>query len=256
MYFFGPERRAGVDDFRDAVHDSDGLRIVNGARRAAVAAAAQPRRRRDLGLLRRQPAGLRPHPARPRLRALRGRRGALRAAPERLGRAGRALGRGRGHAGGAADRRRVHRQHRRLLAPGRAARRRLASTASATASPGAWPRTRSCRSPASIATRSGLSILDARERVFVVDFDLGMINFATVDAQARGQRRRDQGPQHRAAPRRQHRPRRLPLHRRRAPRRRVPPLARERGRPGLRGLALPLEQVTAGARARRTRSRL
>lgn len=30
MYFFGPERRAGIDDFRDAVHDSDGLRIVNG----------------------------------------------------------------------------------------------------------------------------------------------------------------------------------------------------------------------------------
>jgi glucans biosynthesis protein len=30
MYYFGPERRAGVDDFRDAVHDSDGLRIVNG----------------------------------------------------------------------------------------------------------------------------------------------------------------------------------------------------------------------------------
>ena len=31
MYYFGPERRAGVDDFRDAVHDSDGLRIVNGS---------------------------------------------------------------------------------------------------------------------------------------------------------------------------------------------------------------------------------
>lgn len=31
MYFFGPERRAGWDDFRDAVHDSDGLSIVNGA---------------------------------------------------------------------------------------------------------------------------------------------------------------------------------------------------------------------------------
>ena len=30
MYFFGPENRANVDDFRDAVHDSDGLRIVNG----------------------------------------------------------------------------------------------------------------------------------------------------------------------------------------------------------------------------------
>lgn len=30
MYFFGPESRAGIDDFRDAVHDSCGLRIVNG----------------------------------------------------------------------------------------------------------------------------------------------------------------------------------------------------------------------------------
>ncbi len=30
MYFFGPESRAGVDDFRDAVHDSDGLRMING----------------------------------------------------------------------------------------------------------------------------------------------------------------------------------------------------------------------------------
>jgi glucans biosynthesis protein len=29
MYFFGPEDRSGVDDFRDAVHDSSGLRIVN-----------------------------------------------------------------------------------------------------------------------------------------------------------------------------------------------------------------------------------
>ena len=31
-----------------------------------------------------------------------------------------------------------------------------------------------------IATRGGASILDATERVFVVDFELGMINFATV----------------------------------------------------------------------------
>ena len=31
-----------------------------------------------------------------------------------------------------------------------------------------------------IGTRSGLSILDGRERVFVVDFDLGMIDFTTV----------------------------------------------------------------------------
>ena len=32
-----------------------------------------------------------------------------------------------------------------------------------------------------VATRSGLSILDSRERVFVVDFDLGMIDFATLN---------------------------------------------------------------------------
>lgn len=30
MYFFGPNDRAGVDDFRPAVHDSDGLAISNG----------------------------------------------------------------------------------------------------------------------------------------------------------------------------------------------------------------------------------
>jgi glucans biosynthesis protein len=31
MYYFGPDRRGNVDDFRNAVHDSDGLRIVNGS---------------------------------------------------------------------------------------------------------------------------------------------------------------------------------------------------------------------------------
>ena len=93
-------------------------------RRAAVAAAPQPLGARDLRLLRRQPARLRPHPARPRLRPLRGRRGPLRAPPQRLDRARRALGQGRGHPGRDPFRRRVHRQHRRLLAPGRAARRR------------------------------------------------------------------------------------------------------------------------------------
>jgi glucans biosynthesis protein len=33
-----------------------------------------------------------------------------------------------------------------------------------------------------VSTRSGLSILDARERVFVVDFDLGMVEFPSVVA--------------------------------------------------------------------------
>ncbi|MCL5778672.1 glucan biosynthesis protein [Limibaculum sp. FT325] len=30
MYYFGPEQRAGIDDFRDAVHDSAGLQMITG----------------------------------------------------------------------------------------------------------------------------------------------------------------------------------------------------------------------------------
>ena len=98
MYYFGPESRADVDDFRDAVHDSDGLRIVNGYGERLWRPLRNPARRRDLGLQRREPARLRPDPAGPRLRALLRRRGALRAAPLGLGRARGRLGTGRGDA--------------------------------------------------------------------------------------------------------------------------------------------------------------
>ena len=129
-------------------------------RRAAVAAAAQsrgesrPRRsptttRASFGLIQRARE----------LRALRGRRGALRAAPERLGRAGGRLGPRRGDAGGAAERRRVHRQHRRLLAPGRAAGCRAPSNAFAyRLTWGLASRSEDCRwprsSPPAAASRS------------------------------------------------------------------------------------------------------
>ncbi|MEM7522789.1 MAG: glucan biosynthesis protein [Pseudomonadota bacterium] len=43
MYFFGPERRAGVDDFRDAVHDSDGLQMVTGEGQRIWRPLANPR---------------------------------------------------------------------------------------------------------------------------------------------------------------------------------------------------------------------
>lgn len=33
MYYFGPGDRRGIDDFRDAVHDSDGLQMITGAGR-------------------------------------------------------------------------------------------------------------------------------------------------------------------------------------------------------------------------------
>ena len=56
MYWFGPEDRAGVDDFRDAVHDSDGLAHHQRLWRAHLAAAAQSAGSgRDLVLRRREP---------------------------------------------------------------------------------------------------------------------------------------------------------------------------------------------------------
>lgn len=42
MYFFGPERRAEVDDFRDAVHDSSGLQMVTGAGQRVWRALTNP----------------------------------------------------------------------------------------------------------------------------------------------------------------------------------------------------------------------
>ena len=92
MYFFGPERRAGVDDFRDAVHDSDGLRMVNGAGErlwrplrnppSVQTSAFADENPRSFGLIQRAA----------HFEHYRGRRGALRAAAERLGRARRAAG--------------------------------------------------------------------------------------------------------------------------------------------------------------------
>ncbi|WP_245875572.1 glucan biosynthesis protein [Puniceibacterium antarcticum] len=42
MFFFGPSRRAGVDDFRDAVHDSSGLQMVTGDGRRIWRSLANP----------------------------------------------------------------------------------------------------------------------------------------------------------------------------------------------------------------------
>ena len=42
MFFFGPNDRKDVDDFRPSVHDSDGLAVLQRPRRGAVAAAHNP----------------------------------------------------------------------------------------------------------------------------------------------------------------------------------------------------------------------
>lgn len=44
MYYFSPESRAGVDDFREAVHDSDGLQMITGAKRRLWRPLTNPRR--------------------------------------------------------------------------------------------------------------------------------------------------------------------------------------------------------------------
>ncbi len=64
MYFFGPDRRAGIDDFRDAVHDSSGLQMTNGAGeslwrpltnpRELQISAFQDRNPRGFGLIQRE----------------------------------------------------------------------------------------------------------------------------------------------------------------------------------------------------------
>jgi glucans biosynthesis protein len=179
MYFFGPERRAGVDDFRDAVHDSDGLLMINGAGErlwrplsnpAAVQASAfadvNPRafgliqRNRDFRHFEDAEAHYEQRPS---------------AWVEPTGDWG---------AGAVmlielptdddfADNIVAFWRPGEPLAAG--SEHRFAYRLTWGHAPGEiLPLARV------IATRSGLSILDARERVFVVDFELGMINFPTV----------------------------------------------------------------------------
>ena len=104
-----------------------------------------------------------------------------------------------------------------------------------------------------VATRSGLSILDARERLFVVDFDLGMIEFEGVTPRIEANAATMKGVSSTGC-RRQHRPRRVPLPAGEAERR-VPAVAGERGREGVRNLALPLECLTRTPAGRRRRRR-
>jgi glucans biosynthesis protein len=179
MYFFGPEKRAGVDDFRDAVHDSEGLRMINGAGErlwrplsnpSAVQASAfadvNPRafgliqRNRDFRHFEDAEAHYEQRPS---------------AWVEPAGDWG---------AGSVmlfelptdddfADNIVAFWRPEDPLAAG--GEHRFAYRLTWGPAPGdTLPLGRV------VATRSGLSILDARERVFVVDFELGMINFATV----------------------------------------------------------------------------
>ncbi len=180
MYFFGPERRAGVDDFRDAVHDSEGLRIVNGSGERLWRPLRNPaqietsafgddnpqsfgliQRNRDFAHFEDAEAHYEQRPSAWVEPTTPWGRGAvmLYELPTANEFADNIVAFWRPEAPLAAGS--EHRFAYRLV----------------------WGQTPGEGLPLArvIATRGGVSIIDARERIFVVDFDLGMINFATVE---------------------------------------------------------------------------
>jgi glucans biosynthesis protein len=179
MYFFGPERRAGVDDFRDAVHDSEGLRIVNGRGERLWRPLRNPpsvqsssfadENPRSFGLIQRNRAFEHYQDAEARYDQR----------PSAWVEPGEGWGRGAvmlvelPSADEFNDNIVAFWRPEAPLAPGTQHQFTYRLTWSAT-QPEELPLARVT------ATRSGLSILDSRERVFVVDFDLGTIEFPSV----------------------------------------------------------------------------
>jgi periplasmic glucans biosynthesis protein len=179
MYFFGPERRAGVDDFRDAVHDSEGLRIVNGHGErlwrplrnppSAQTSSFADENPRSFGLIQRNRAFEHYQDAEARYEQR----------PSAWVEPGEGWGRGAvmlvelPSADEFTDNIVAFWRPETPLAPETSHQFTYRLTW-APSHPEELPLARV------IATRSGLSILDTRERVFVIDFDLGMMEFPSV----------------------------------------------------------------------------
>jgi glucans biosynthesis protein len=179
MYFFGPERRAGVDDFRDAVHDSDGLRMVNGGGErlwrplrnptAVETSAFSDDNPRAFGLNQRARSFEHFGDAEAHYHQR----------PSAWIEPGEPWGRG---AVTLVELPSADEFTDNIVAFWRPAEPLAAGSEHPFSYRLTWGMAEDEDLPIArvIATRSGLSILDARERVFVVDFDLGMINFDTV----------------------------------------------------------------------------
>jgi glucans biosynthesis protein len=180
MYYFGPENRADVDDFRDAVHDSDGLRIVNGSGERLWRPLRNPPRvetsafrddnPRAFGLIQRARTFEHYSDAEVHYE----RRPSAWVEPIGAWGAGAVMLAEIPSADEFTDNIVAFWRPAAPLAEGSEARfaYRLSF---GTTQPEDLPLARV------VGTRSGLSILDGRERVFVVDFDLGMIDFVTLD---------------------------------------------------------------------------
>ena len=116
MFFFGPNDRGGVDDFRPAVHDSDGLAIQNGRGEQIWRTLSNPTDLQVSAFVDNNPRGFGLMQRQRDFRAYEDLEARYEQPPERLGRADRRLGRGRGAPGRDPDLDRDQRQHRRLLA--------------------------------------------------------------------------------------------------------------------------------------------
>ena len=179
MYFFGPERRAGVDDFREAVHDSDGLRMVNGAGErlwrplrkptAIETSAFADNNPVSFGLNQRARTFAHFEDAEAHYEL----RPSAWIEPEGDWGQGAVMLVELPSADEFTDN---------IVAFWRPAQPLVPGAGNEFAYKLTWGMVEDEELPLAqvIATRSGLSILDARERVFVVDYDLGMINFATL----------------------------------------------------------------------------
>jgi glucans biosynthesis protein len=180
MYFFGPESRAGVDDFRDAVHDSDGLRMVNGSGERLWRPLRNPPRvetsafsdenPRSFGLIQRARDFEHYQDAEAHYEQR----------PSAWVEPGEGWGRGAvmlveiPSGDEFADN---------IVVSWRPEQPLAAESEHQFTYRLTWAEDQQEELPLARvrATRSGLSILDARERVFVIDFDLGMIDFESIE---------------------------------------------------------------------------
>ena len=250
MYFFGPERRAGIDDFRDAVHDSDGLRIVNGSGERLWRPLRNPsgvetssfldENPRSFGLIQRARDFDDYEDAETHYE----RRPSAWIEPEGDWGRGAVMLVEIPSADEFADN---------IVAFWRPAEPLTAGSENTFVYRLTWGLSEGEALPLAriVSTRSGLSHPRCPRAGLRRRLRPRHDRLRHRRAADRGERRRGEGAQHRADPRGQPRPRRLPLRRRRPDLRRVPPLAAERGHRSLGDLALPLERLTrapAGSR--------
>jgi glucans biosynthesis protein len=179
MYFFGPESRARIDDFRDAVHDSDGLRMINGHGErlwrplrnppAPETSAFSDENPRSFGLIQRARDFEHYQDAEAHYEL----RPSAWVEPEGDWGPGAVMLVELPSADEFTDN---------IVAFWRPQAPLTAGSQNAYAYRLTWAPDQPSAQPLAriIATRSGLSILDARERVFVVDFDLGAITFDSL----------------------------------------------------------------------------